>query len=343
VKKFFGLLLFIALLTASILGYQYYQKIFAPNVPAKLRTAYLLIPSNTDFQGVVDSLHFNKFIKDTTSFRQLAVRMNYKQDNMRAGRFEIKPNWSNYELIKHLRGGEQASVKVVLNVERTTENVAAKVARFIESDSLSLVTLMQDEAYLQEIGFSVETLMSLFIPNTYEFYWNTAPKQFMEKMLKEHKRFWEKENRLGKAKKLNLTPAEVYTLASIVEKETLRKEEKNRMAGVYLNRLKIGMRLQADPTAVFATRDFDTKRVTNYHIGFDSPYNTYLYAGLPPGPIHIASISSIDGVLNAEQHDYYYFCARGDESGLHNFARTLEQHNANVKTYVANLRKRGKR
>jgi UPF0755 protein len=222
-------------------------------------------------------------------------------------------------------------------------NVAAKAARFIEPDSLAIVTLLQDEAYLDSIGYSRETLQSIFIPNTYQFFWNTSPRGFVERMLKEHDRFWSKNRRRAKAERLGLTPEEVYTLASIIEKETLNNDEKKRMAGVYLNRLQRGMLLQADPTAVFATRDFDTPRVLYYHTEFDSPYNTYRYPGLPPGPIAMASIASIDGVLNAEDHDYIFFCARGDGSGYHNFAETMAGHSRNIRVYQENLRKRGLR
>jgi UPF0755 protein len=221
-------------------------------------------------------------------------------------------------------------------------NVAAKAARFIEPDSLAIVRLFQDQDYLDSIGYNTETLMTLFIPNTYEFYWNTTPRAFVERMIKEHDKFWNKERR-AKAEKLGLNPAEVYTLASIVERETLRNDEKQRMAGVYHNRILKGMLLQADPTAVFASRDFNTPRVTNYHLSIDSPYNTYKYTGLPPGPISMSSISSIDAVLNRESHDYLYFCAKGDGSGYHNFAKTLAAHNQNAAIYRENLRKRGKR
>jgi UPF0755 protein len=256
---------------------------------------------------------------------------------MRSGRFEISPGWNTITLIRHLRNGKQSPVDLVINNARLVEEVAGKAARFIEPDSVALVALLTDKAYLKKYNYSKETLMSLFIPNTYEFYWNTTPEQFMERMIKEHDDFWNKKGRLKKAKALNMTPEAVYTLASIVEKETQQNSEKERMAGVYLNRLEQGILLQADPTAVFATRDFDTKRVLNYHINFDSPYNTYKYAGLPPGPISMASIPSIDAVLNAEQHDYIFFCAKGDGSGLHNFAKNLAAHNRNVQIYKKNL------
>lgn len=339
----FGVSLFLLVLTAGLIGYNYYQKIFAPNVPSNLTENHLYIPTNSTFEQVVDSLTQNGFIEDRNSFINIAKRMNYEKPIMRAGRFEIQPNWSNYDLIGHLRSGEQATVKLILTNEWLPENVAAKAARFIEPDSIDLLLTLKDEAYLKEIGYTPESLMSLFIPNTYDFYWTTSPQEFVERMVKEHEKFWSKDNRMEKAKKLEMTPNKVYTLASIVEKETLRGEEKRRMAGVYLNRLKEGMLLQADPTAVFARRDFATKRVTNYHTKFDSPYNTYLYTGLPPGPISMASISSIDAVLNSENHNYYYFCAKGDGTGYHNFANSLEQHNRNAQIYYRNLRKRGLR
>jgi len=269
--------------------------------------------------------------------------MAYVRNPMRAGRFEVEPGWSMLQLIRHLRNGPQSPVQLVLNNERLPENVAAKAAQFIEPDSIAIWSAMQQEAFIKELGFSPETLMSLFIPNTYEFFWNTKPKAFLNRMKREHDRFWGTNQRREKAEQLGLSPAEVYTLASIVEKETLIAEEKPRIAGVYLNRLDIGMRLQADPTAVFARRDFGAARVLDYHTQYDSPYNTYRYAGLPPGPIAMASIASIDAVLEPESHQYLYFCAKGDGSGLHAFARTLSAHNRNAAIYRRNLRARGLR
>jgi len=338
-----GLVLLVLVAIAGIVAFRYYRIIYKPNVPEKLSNPYLLIPNGASFEQVVDSLMINELLIDTTGFRAIAERMNYVRPKMRAGRYKIKESWSNYELIRHLRGGEQATVKVVLTNERLPENVAAKAARFIAIDSSAIWEVMQDEDYLKSIGYTKETLISLFIPNTYDFYWNSSPRVFIERMIKEHDKFWKTKGRLKTAKKMGMTPAEVYTLASIVERETLRADEKPKMAKVYLNRLKDGMLLQADPTAVFGRRDFGAKRVTWYHTKFDSPYNTYIHKGLPPGPISMASISSIDAVLNAEEHNYYYFCAKGDGSGYHNFAESLAQHNQNAKIYVQNLKKRGKR
>lgn len=339
-KWILGILL-IGLMIGGVFGYQKYQQIFAPNVPTALKQTIVAIPTGSTYDEIVDLLYQEGFLKDSASFNWVAEQMQYRKADMRTGRFEIKPNWSNRELITHLRGGKQATVKVVLTNERFPENVAAKAAQFIESDSLEIQQVFEDESYLQEHGFSKETLISLFIPNTYDFYWNTKPKAFFERMLKEHKAFWDKNNRRKKAKALNLTPAEVYTLASIVEKETNQNAEKSRIAGVYLNRLNINMALQADPTAVFATRDFSARRVLHRHIEFDSPYNTYKYPGLPPGPISMASIASIDAVLNAENHKYLYFCAKPDDSGFHAFAKSLSAHNVNARRFHRWLRKRG--
>lgn len=336
------ILLVIILLCLTIGGVLVFT-LYSSGVPLIVKNRYVQIPTGSSFEDVVEILDTQGILQNERLFRILSERMSYKREPMRAGRYEVKPGWSIITLIRHLRGGSQVPVKVVLTTERMVENVAAKAARFIEPDSVTMLQYMMDDSYLQSIGYTRENLMSAFIPNTYEFYWNTTPKEFMARMIKEHDAFWANNNRLQKAEALGLTPAEVYTLASIVERETNANSEKPRMAGVYLNRIRIGMRLQADPTAVFATRDFETPRVTNYHIFFDSPYNTYLYAGLPPGPITMASISSIDGVLNAEKHDYLYFCATGEADGLHAFAETLEGHNQNVRRYVETLKRRGLR
>ncbi len=326
------------------LGFYFYQSFYKkPIVTQELDDPYIQIPSGASYEEVKDLLKEKGVEIQDMTFDKTADYMNYIKDPMRSGRYKIEKGWTMVELIRHLRSGKQAPVNVVLTNERLIENVAGKASRYLEPDSLEMLHALTDASILQEIGYTDESLMSLFIPNTYELYWNTSPRQFIERMVREHKLFWNKDNRLNKAKKLGMTTNEVYTLASIVEKETLRNEERKRMAGVYLNRLEKGMRLQADPTAVFATRDFDTPRVTNYHTQFDSPYNTYMYAGLPPGPISMSSIGSIDAVLNAESHDYLYFCAVGDGSGMHNFARTLTQHNRNAQIYRDNLRRRGLR
>ncbi len=338
--KKLGLFLLVMLLGAVAL---YYFLLGNSKVPASIGNDYYVhIPTNSTYEEVVALLKKDGVVKNTSLFNKLADYMKYKRDPMRSGRFKVEPGWDMIRLIRQLRNGEQSPVKVVLTTERTVDEVAVKVSRFIEADSNSLKALFHNDAYLSKIGFNQDNLMSVFIPNTYNVYWNLSPEGFMERMLVDHKAFWN-ERRLKKAKAMGMTPEEVYTLASIVEKETLQNKEKPVIARAYLNRLKISMKLQADPTAVFATKDFTTKRVTLAHTTFDSPYNTYMYAGLPPGPISIASISSIDAVLNPADNNYIYFCAVGDESGLHAFAESYEQHLQNIRQYVANLEARGLR
>jgi UPF0755 protein len=328
-----------ALAIAAFFLWKPYNAIYVNGVPSTLKERFLYVPTSTDFEGLVGLLEKGGFVNNIESFRWVAGQMKYK--TVRAGRFELEPGMNNRTLIQHLRAGKQSPVKVVLNNERLPEEVAGQVARFIEADSLSLIQAFRDPALLAEIGYTPETLMAAFIPNTYEFYWNTDAKGFVKKMLEHNQAFWGKNDRKSKAAALNMTPTQVYTLASIVERETNHNPEKPTIAGVYLNRLKIDMPLQADPTSVFATRDFGARRVTYYHTTFDSPYNTYRYKGLPPGPISMASVSSIDAVLNREQHNYLYFCAKADGSATHAFAETLSAHNVNAAKFRAWMATKG--
>lgn len=330
-KIFIGLGLVI--LIAGIFGYQTYAKIFGPNVPVELKDNILYIPSGYSFDDVVEILAENGQIIDSSSFRMVAEWMNYDKNRVPSGRYQINPSWSNRELIGVLRIGQQSPTQLVLTHGWLVEDVAAKAALFIEPDSADLMNLLADESYLKEQGYTSESLMSLFIPNTYQVYWDMDEKEFLDRMIKENDRFWESENRLAKAASLGLSPTEVYTLASIVEREISKDAEKKRVAGLYLNRLKTGMKLDADPTAKFATRDFSATRILYKHIRYDSPYNTYLNKGLPPGPISMASITSIDAVLNAENHDYYYMCVDPDNLGFHLFAESLTEHNQNARRY----------
>ena len=330
----FATFIFIAL---GYAGLKIYHFIYQANVPQFLENKIIQIPTGSDFEETVTLLKNGGFLIDENSFRMMAEKMKYVG---RSGQFKIEPSWTNRELIRHLRSGKQEPIKLILVNERLTEEVAAKANRFIEADSLGIINLLQDAVYLDSIGYTPQTIMTLFIPNTYEFFWNTSPRKFVERMIKEHDNFWKKENRLEKAQALNLTQKEVYILASIVERETNQTSEKYRIAGLYYNRVKNGMLLQADPTLVFASRDWESRSLAKYKT-LDSPYNTYMYPGLPPGPISMASIPSLDAVLNREEHKYIFMCARGDESGLHNFSETLYGHNKNIEIYKRNLRKRG--
>ncbi len=335
------ILLLLLLLAIAVAGYAYYQIMVVPAVPSDLTEPVVVtIPGGSDYEAVMDSLSAKGIRPDRAIFDPLAERMAWKRPVMRSGRYRLEPGTGTVGLIRKLRNGSQEPVNVILTTEREPMNVAAKVARFLEPDSLAFVTLFNDRAYLDSIGYTPETFQTLFVPNTYEMYWNTQPRDFVARMVKEHQRFWNAD-RMAKAKERKLTPAKVYTLASIVEKESLQPSERPRIAGVYLNRLRRGIPLEADPTVVFATREFGLGRVLYRHLEVESPYNTYRNAGLPPGPITMSSPGSIDAVLTPENHDYIFFCARGDGSGMHNFAETLAGHGRNRAIYDANLRARG--
>jgi UPF0755 protein len=246
---------------------------------------------------------------------------------------------TNNEIINKLRSGRQDPVRVTFNKIRTLEQFADHISDQIEVDAGKLLLLMNTRAIQDKYGFNEYTIKCMFIPNTYEFYWNTSEERFLERMFKEYNKFWNAERTI-KATKMNMSKEQIITLASIVEEETQRNTEKSTVAGVYMNRLRIGMRLQADPTIIYAVGDFNIKRVLKKHYEIDSPYNTYLNAGLPPGPICIPEISTIDAVLSYEKNDYLYFCAKSDFSGYHSFAKTLEQHNRNAYLYRRELNKR---
>ncbi len=334
------LLVLVAAIAVYLFAFDYVKSIYLNKVNSP-ENEFVEISTGSNYEEVIKDLTSKGIVIDEQNFTWLAEKMNYKREKMRAGRFKIQQGWSYKQLIGHLRNGEQAPVKVVLNNERLLEDVAGKVSRFVESDSLAFLNYFMDKKRLDSLGLNENTLMTLFIPNTYEMFWTTTPAQFVARMKKEHDAFWAKNERLQKAKAMNMTPEAVYSLASIVERETNNKNEKPSIAGVYLNRLRIGMKLQADPTAVFATRDFATKRVTMVHTMFDSPFNTYMYTGLPPGPISMASIPSIDAVLNPADHKYLYFCAKADESGTHAFAETLSAHMENARRFQAWMNSKG--
>ncbi len=305
---------------------------YKPNVRTPDQTnASLSIPTHSTFDDVKTLLYSQGFIKKKKTFEWLARRKNYPSQ-IKAGRYVLFNGMNNNELINILRAGLQTPVQVIINNIRLKKDLAGKISRQIEADSISILQLLSDSSFLHEYGLTTEEALTLIIPNTYEFYWNTNATAFMNRMYKEYLKFWNDE-REKKRIRSGMTRQEVSILASIIEKETLRNDEKARMAGVYINRLKGDWKLQADPTIVHIVGDFQMKRVLNKHTRIDSRYNTYLYQGLPPGPICIPSIASIDAVLDFEKHDYYYFCAREDFSGYHNFAKTYHQHLVNARKY----------
>lgn len=295
---------------------------------------------NYTLDSVTTHLKKENIISNENSFRLVSGFLGYKDKTIKSGRFKIKPRASNFNLVRMFKSGLQTPAKITLNNIRTLDELAAKLGSYLKADSTTFMTLFQNQDLLTKFGLKRETVMTIFIPDTYEMYWDLDPQNVIERFYAINKKFWNKE-RLAKADSLMLTPQEVYTLASIVEKETNKVDERPAIAGVYLNRYHSGMPLQADPTVVFANNDFTIKRVTGKHTSLDSPYNTYMYPGLPPGPICMPEKSSIDAVLNATAHDFMFFCARPDLSGYHSFAVTFNAHVQNAKAYREFLDKNG--
>ena len=323
----------ITILLAVVAGYVYINY-FGANVPENLQEeGYLKIPDGSSLQDVENLLKSKHFIEDEQSFNTWAKYLEY--NNPRAGRYKITPGWSSYELVHHLQRGEQAPLKITLNNERNLRQLSSKLCKYLEPDSATFIQTFTDKAFLDSVGATESTLMSHLFANTYEFYWNTTPESFLDKMHKEYKKFWT-EKRLLRARMMGLTPEQVYTMASIVEGESTHVDEFPRIAGTYLNRLTQHIKLQADPTVQYALIDVNGggyRRLYNVDYQFPHPYNTYLHEGLPPGPVSIASSQAIEAVLNAETNNYMFFVARPDNSGYHNFAETFEAHQVNVKHY----------
>ena len=322
-----------------ILSIEAYRIIYAPNLKTPpTGDSVFYVATGTSFEALCEQLNSENRLVKEGSFRLLARRMKFR--TARPGRYLLQEGMSNLDLIRMFRSGAQTPLRVTFNNIRNTESLAAVLARQLEPDSAAFADLFSDTAVMRDRGFSPETFPALFIPNTYEFFWNTSPEQFLDRILREYEDFWTP-LRKQKADSLGLTPLEVSTLASIVEEETKKNDEKKRVAGVYLNRLSKGIPLQADPTVKFALGDPGLRRILHKHLSYKSPYNTYLNPGLPPGPICFPEISSLDAVLFAENHTFYFFCAREDFSGYHNFATTLSEHNKNARAYHAALTKAG--
>lgn len=331
------LLLVIAI--AAVKGYSLFRKAYAANifVPDNKETI-LLIPTGSDYEDVLALIKSKKLVKNMASFNWAVEKKNYR-NLVKAGRYRVRNRMSNNDFIDMLRAGKQEPVKLTFNNIRTLEQFSDRIAEQLEMKSEDLQTLLLSDSVQTHYGFNKETIKCMFLPDTYEIYWDISPSNFIERMYNEYNKFW-KGRRERKADEIGLTREEVITLASIVNEETQMDEEKPRIAGVYMNRLKKGIRLHADPTVIYAVGDFTIQRVLRKHYRINSPYNTYRIDGLPPGPINIPEKSSINAVLNYEKHKYLYFCARPDFSGYHNFARTLSEHNKNAAAYRRELNKR---
>jgi UPF0755 protein len=331
-KKYFlvGVVAFSVLLTS--LSFYFYQAFFSANTLVDRETPVSLkIPRNSEYKQVVDSLIQQNIINDIVTFSFVAKVLGYPE-SVKPGHYLIQPRLSNKELVTLLRSGRQTPVNITFNNIRTHEDLAIKITQNLEIQSEAIFDLLQDEEFIAKYGFDSHTIMSMFIPNTYEVYWNTDALALFDRMHKEYQRFWTEE-RTRKAELMNMSPTEVSVLASIIQAETTKADERPKVAGVYINRLHRNMPLQADPTLVYALGDFSIKRVLNVHKEIESPYNTYKYAGLPPGPINLPEISSLEAVLNYQEHDYLYFCAKEDFSGYHAFATNLGDHMNNARRY----------
>jgi UPF0755 protein len=323
------------LIIISLVAYNKYLK---PNTSIKEKT-YLYIPTGTNFDGLISILEKNNFLQNISAFKNTATSMGLA-DKVKPGKYEIVPGMSNWKLIRTLRAGAQKPVKLLLKKYRLKQDLAKHIASKLEADSNSIMQLLNNNIVLKNYGLDSLTSLAAFTPNTYEFYWNTDAKSILEKIVKTYNKFWDEGN-LNKAKNKNLTAAQVMTLASIIDEETEKDDEKGNVASVYLNRLNKGMKLQADPTVKYAVGDFGIKRVLLKHLTTPSPYNTYVINGLPPGPICTPRKQSIEAVLNAPATNYLFFCASPNKRGYHNFAATDAEHLANAKAYQEWLDKRG--
>jgi UPF0755 protein len=341
-KKILLAIALIGLVIAAFLSYKIYNAMFKPNTAFNNEVEYIYIPTNATYGVVREQL--KSLVDNIDNFDALASQKKYTT-NIKAGKYGIKKGMTNNDIINTLRVNN-LTVKVSFNNQETIEKLAGRISTQIEADSLQLLEVMKDVKFLNDNDFSTKTALGMYIPNSYEFFWNTSAEQFRERMLAEYKRFWN-DTRLAKAKSIGLTPEKVITLASIVHKETAKVDERPRVAGVYMNRYKIGMLLQADPTVIFAVKEttgnFDQviKRVLYKDLEVDSPYNTYKYLGLPPGLIAMPDISAIDAVLNYEKHEYFYFVADVKNFGYHKFAKTLTQHNNNRQEYIRWINQQG--
>jgi UPF0755 protein len=320
----------ITILMSSFTFY-FYQVIYAPNFLVEKESQYLFIPTGASFEDVQKIVFDKHFVNDPVAFGMLSKFMRYNE-LVKSGRYLINTNSSNIDVIRKLRAGDQYPIMITFSNARLFSDVAARLTARIELDSVSFLALLESESVAQKYGFDAETFRCMFIPNTYEVFWDITGDELVERMNWEYERFWTDE-RKEKASQIGLSPVEVTILASIVQAEVSHNDEAPVVAGLYLNRLKKNMYLQADPTLIYGIGDFTIRRVLNIHKSVDSPYNTYRYLGLPPGPINFPSVRSIDAVLDHDRHQYIYMCAREDFSGYHNFSTNLRQHNSNARKY----------
>ncbi|MEP2935054.1 MAG: endolytic transglycosylase MltG [Gilvibacter sp.] len=341
-KKVVLAILLVGVLVGAVFSYYIYNTIFGENTAFNNEVAHIYIPTDATFSDVLEDI--SPLLKNVDSFVTTANKKGYSS-NVKPGHYTIEKGMNNNEIINSIRSNN-IPVTVRFNNQERLENLAGRIANQLEADSLSLLNSMKDPAFLSANGFSEQTALAMYVPNSYELYWNSSPEQFRDKMLQGFTSFWNDE-RIKKASDLGLTKQEVVSLAAIVQKETAKVDERPRVAGVYVNRIKRGMPLQADPTVIYAKKltenNFDQtiKRVLYRDLEIDSPYNTYKNTGVPPGPITMPDISALNAVLNYEKHDYIFFVANVQKFGYHKFAKTLAQHNRNKQEYVQWINSQG--
>lgn len=334
----FGVFIAMIIIT-GLVGLKYYNRFFSPNLTIAGAGKYTLyIPTGSTYESVLDSLRSANYIDDMASFEWVADFMKYPE-SVKSGRYIFTNGMSNRAMINKLRSGAQSPLNIVITKKRLKTELAESICSRLEISAGSLLQLLNDQDFLEQYGLNIETVMAIFLQNTYEVWWNTSAGELVDRMYSEYERFWNKE-RLSKAADLGLSPIEVITIASIVEEETIMEDEKPTVAGVYINRIRENWKLQADPTIKFALKNFGLQRILYKHLEVESPYNTYKYKGLPPGPICLPGPGSIAAVLNAEKHAYMFMCAKDDLSGYHNFAKTDRQHNQNRRKYQQALNQR---
>jgi len=323
----------------GVFAFKFYQKVFGLiHIPDEKAEYTLFIPTGTNLEQLKDILFEEKLITDMGGFNWLARKKNLEA-HVHPGRYVLTQGMDRNDLINKIRSGSQDPVQVVFIHLRTLPELASLISRQIEADSNTLMHVFTNDTLLASRGWNTRDLPALFIPNTYEFYWNTSAVEFVDRMMVEYHRFWN-EDRLEQARSLGLQPIEVATLASIIDEETNKVEELPKMASVYLNRMKKGYRLQACPTIKYAKNDFTMQRILTEDLSIQHPYNTYLHYGLPPGPITIPSIAAMEAVLNPDMNEYLYFSAKEDFSGYHYFSKTLVEHNRNARKYQQALNQR---
>lgn len=339
-KKIGLVLLFIIIGLGAWYGISRYQYVYSANINTGDEPEEIFIRTEGSFDSLYAELVERQLLRNPESFLWVANRMRINQSPMKGGRYVVKPGTSNYSFVRMLRSGQQEPLNVTIFRKDGIEELAGYIGRKLEPDSLTILRYIRDTFLVESEHYSKENILTLFIPNTYEFYWNTSPEKFVTRMQKENEKFWTEEM-LAALEEKKMTKEEAYILASIVERETIAEEEKPLIAGVYLNRLEQNMLLQADPTVIFALGDKSIQRVLYSHLTYDSPYNTYLYGGIPPGPICMPSSGSIEAVVFPNDHDYLFFCAKPEEPGKHAFAETLAGHQQNARRYQQWIQARG--